>query len=357
MHHMNYARFRTLSLLLAPLASLIFLGQGCLGSPTKLDGGLFITKDSGVNWIQLKTLNLGTRLGSVADLGTVTMTIDPQDPLAVYVGTTENGLLTSLDGGDSWAPSKGLSIGRINALMIDPKDKCTIYAARANQIFKTTNCQRDWNQVFFDPRVDKSFTALAIDWFNPNIIYAGTSEGDLYRSDNKGAAWKVVHRVEAIKINNMVVDPRDSRTLYVATNGAGVLKTSDGGTTWQNIVEPFRDLENARRPSAIIVDPNVKGRVYTISKYGVIKSEDGGNSWKPLTLPTPPGTIAIKALVIHPKNSQTLVYATDTSIVFSTNGGGTWSAKKLPTVRGVAALLFRGGSDPALYLGAAPKAK
>ncbi|MSR85067.1 hypothetical protein EXS71_01330, partial [Candidatus Uhrbacteria bacterium] len=110
------------SLFLAPLLALVLLGQGCLNGPAKLDGGAFMTKDSGINWIQLKTLNLGTRLGSLADLGTVTMTIDPQDPLALYMGTTENGLLYSLDGGDSWAPSKGLSIGRINAILVDPKD-------------------------------------------------------------------------------------------------------------------------------------------------------------------------------------------------------------------------------------------
>lgn len=340
------------------LAALALTGQGCLGGSNGpgLDGGVFRTENNGAEWRQLKTLNLGASIGSIADLGTASVAIDPEDPLAIYVGTNENGLVMTLDGGDSWTPMKGLTLGRINAVAVDPKNKCTLFAARANQIFKTTNCGRDWNQAFFDPRTDKFFTALAIDWFNPQILYAGNNDGDVYRSDSSGATWRAVYRVDGVKINTLAIDTRDSRMVYAATDGAGILKTADGGATWDRISKPFQDFEGARRVTALALDPHAAGIVYAASRYGVLKTEDSGATWKPLPLPTPTGSVMIRAFLVHPKNSKLLTYATDSSIVWSTDGGTTWSPKKLPSSRGVAFMVWDmlpGASR--LYLGAAPK--
>lgn len=331
----------------------VLLGQGCTTSQTTgLDGGVFRTSDQGTTWKQVKTVNLGAKFGSLANVGTVTLAVDPQDPLAIYLGTTENGLMYSLDSGESWMPAKGLTAGKINAIVVDPKDKCTVYAARANAIFKTNNCSRDWNQVFFDPRTDKIFTALAADWFNSRVFYAGSSDGDIFRSDDGGNSWRAINRVEGIRINNIVLDPRDSRIIYVATAGSGILKSVDSGNNWTRIIQPFQDYENARRPSLVVLDPLAAGVVYNVSKYGLLKSEDGGATWKPLTLPTPPGSVNLKSFLIHPKNSKVLVYATDTSIVWSLDGGTTWKPQKLPTSRGTACMIYDTSASPSLFLGA-----
>lgn len=346
---------------LVPFVALFLLGQGCGGStpPAGLDGGVYRTKDAGVTWKQLKVLNLGTKLGSIADVGTVTMAVDPQDSMAVYVGTVQNGLLYSLDGGESWQQAKGLTTGKVNAIAVDPKDKCMVYAAKANAIIKTSNCSRDWNQVYFDSRTDIAFTALAIDWYTSNILYAGTSDGDIFRSDDSGQSWRRLDRVDAIRISAIAIDPRDSRTLYASTEGAGILKSTDGGATpFTRITKPFADYDSARRAHAVIVDPNLAGTLYTISKYGIIQSLDAGATWAPMKLPTPSGAVDIKALAISPKDSKQLVYATDASIVFSVDGGKTWTPKKLPTARGVSSMLFDRAAEPSLFLGVSPpKAK
>ncbi len=342
--------------LLTPLLVLTLVGQGCLGGskPVVVDGGVFRTTDAAVQWTHLKTFNMGAKLASAANVGTVSAAFDPQDPSALYVGTTENGLMHSLDGGDSWMPAKGLSVGRINAVAVDAKNKCVVYAARANQIFKTSNCLRDWNQVFFDPRTDKTFTALALDWFNNNIMFAGTSDGDVFRSDDAGRSWRVSHRVTGVRINNIAIDPRDSRIVYAATDGAGILKTIDSGSTWKQITKELEEFDAARRPTAVVLDPNSANTIYNISKYGILRSNDGGATWLAVKLPTPPGAIDIKALSIHPKNSRSLVYVTDTSIVFTDDGGVTWTPKKLPTARGVSWVLYSTATNNPLYLGAMP---
>ena len=349
--------FRSFGLLVAPLALAALLGAGCGSTSTSgpgVDGGIYRTTDQAVTWKQLTSLNLGTKIGSIADVGTVTYALDPQDPAAFYVGTVMNGVLTSLDGGDSWAIPKGLSTGKINTIAVDAHDKCTIYAAKANQIFKTTTCGRDWSQIFFDPKVDKVVSGLSVDWFNQRIVYAVTNEGDIFRSDDAGGSWRVLTRINA-RINGIVMDPRDSRTVYLSTLGLGVVKTVDGGTTWTPITEPLDKFDNARRPTQIVLDPTVPNVIYNVSHYGLLRSDDGGNAWQALTLPNPANTVDIRAFAIHPRDSKQLVYATDTSIVFSNDGGKTWTPKKLPTVRGVAFLTFDRQNPPSLFLGVSPK--
>ncbi len=349
---------------LIPVAAVCLLGAGCLGSstattPTGPDGGVFRTKTDVfgpgievVEWKQLKLLNLSTKFGSIADVGTASAAFDPQDPLTMYLGTIQNGLMFTSDGGESWQSSKGLSVGRIESIAVSSKDKCVVYASRANQIFKTKNCGRDWDQAFFDGRVDKRFTALAIDPKNDNIIYAGTSDGDLFRSDNGGAAWRATYRVEGIFIMNIVVDPHDSKIVYAASWGSGVLKSTDSGATWISIRKPFQDFDRARFPRAVVLDPNVVNRVYHISRYGMLRSDDAGATWNPVTIASPNNTLDIRAMAIHPKDSKKLVYATDTSIAFSNDGGVTWTSRKLPTTRGASFLRFDTSATPALFVGA-----
>lgn len=344
--------------LAVPLCVLTLLGAGCLGAPTPPagpDGGIYVTRDYATKWDQLKILNLGTKLGSIADVGTVSVAIDPQDPAAMYVGTTENGLMFSLNGGQSWELSRGLSTGRISAIAVDAKDKCTVYAARANQIHKTTTCGREWAEVYAHAKADIKISALITDWFNPRIVYAGTSEGDLLRSDDGAATWRVLRRVEGAQINSLALDPKDSRVLYVATAGAGVLKTVDGGANWiEYNRQQFQDYNNARSPHAVIVDPLVADRAYHISRFGILRTNDGGLTWQALQLPTPPGEVDVKAFAINPKDSKMIVYASKNALVMSADAGVTWSSKKLPTKRDVPWLIFDSAAPQGLFLGTTP---
>jgi photosystem II stability/assembly factor-like uncharacterized protein len=358
-----FAHLSKMSVLLGALA---LFGAGCFGSTAPVpatgpDGGVFRTKTDifgpkveVVEWKQLKLLNAGTKFGSIADVGTVTGAFDPQDPLTMYLGTVQNGLMYTSDGGESWQSAKGISVGRIEAVAVSPKDKCVIFVSRANQIFKTENCGRDWNQSFFDGRTDKRFTALAIDPKNDNAVYAGTSDGDLFRSDNAGATWRATYRVEGIRIMNIAVDPHDSKIIYAASYGSGVLKSTDNGATWTSIRKPFQDFDKARFPRAVVLDPNIVNRIYHISRFGMLRSDDAGATWSPVTIANPNNTLDVRAMAIHPKDSKKLTYATDTNIAFSNDGGVTWTSRKLPTTRGASFILFDPSTQPALFVGAQP---
>jgi photosystem II stability/assembly factor-like uncharacterized protein len=359
---------RTRSFVL-PLMAVMFLGQGCLGTsstgPTGPDGGVWKSTDNGQTWVNKKAFVQGAKVSAgAATIGVVDMAFDPQDKNTVYLATAANGMVFSLDGGDSWQqavasnPEKNvLTTGRVNVVSVDPKNKCTVYAASANKIYKTITCGRDWDQIFFDARTDKSFTELVVDWFNPTILYAGTNDGDIFKSLDAGRSWQTAKRIDGVAINSLVMDPRDSRLLYAGTQGDGIWKTVDAGATWTHIEEQFGDFQDARRTTQVVIDPVEANLIYSVSKYGIIKSNNGGETWTALTLTTPPGTVTINELAIDPKNNKRLIYTGVSTLQFSTDGGATWTPKKLPTTQIGSNLLIDPMDGKILYLGAMPAAK
>lgn len=348
------------SLLLVPFLALSLMGAGCFGgsnTATTPDGGVFRTRDEATKWEQFKVLNLDTQIGSIVSVGTTVAALDPQDPESIYVGTAENGLMYTWNSGASWQLARGLSNGRITSIVVDTKDKCTVYATRANQIQKTTSCGREWSAVWSHPRAETLITSIAIDWYNPKTLYIGTSEGDILRSDDGALAWRPMHRTEGTRINDVKIDPRDSRVIYAATTGAGMLKSVDGGATWIEIRKQFSLFQYATTQKLILVDPNVRDRVYQVSKAGLLVSDDGAITWRQIVLPTPAQTTEISAFTVNPKDSKNLVYTTASAIVMSKDGGVSWASKKLPTVRGVSWLMFSNETPSGLLLGVAPVKK
>lgn len=345
---MNYHRLFLLT------AGVMLLGQGCLGGsaqPAKgPDGGVYKTADRGTAWTQKRVLIEGAKGVSIAETVITALAFDPQDRLTLYAGTEDRGLLVTLDGGDSWQAAKGVPKTRIESVAVDPKDKCTVYVTTANQIYKTANCGRDWSRAWFDPKTDKVFTRVLVDWFNPTIVYVGSSDGDIFKSTDGGQNFLVAKRAEA-SVTWIVMDPRDSRLLYVATRGDGIWKTMDGGQTWLPIKKQLADFDSARRPSQIVVDAQDANLVYAVSKYGILTTKDGGEIWTPMQLTSPPNTVEIRSLAVNPRNNKEIQYVTQNTFVFSSDGGVTWNSKKLPSARIANLLLVDPQEGKTLYLG------
>ncbi len=335
--------------------ALVLMGAGCSSTTSSVpDGGLYKTSNLGGVWTQLTVLNQGAKLGSIGNVATVSATFDPQEASTVYVGTTQNGLLMTLDGGQSWQQARGLTSGQVASVAVDPRDKCTVFVARLNQLLKTDTCGRDWNQIYYDPRTAQQYTSVAVDPANSMTIYAGNIDGDILRSEDGGASWRVLYRADA-RINAITIDRRASNTLYIATNGAGILKSTNRGETWEEIRAQLDNVDGARRPMMVVIDPSNSNTLFHISRNGILRSTDTGATWQALSLPTPSAQTNIRAFALHPRNPSLLVYATDTSVVFTDDLGQTWTPKKLPTSRAASFLMFDESAQSNLYLGTVPR--
>src|SRR3989338_9390474 len=136
------------------------------------DGGVFKSVNGGGSWRQ-QTL-VATVSGQPLNfnkLNVVALALDPQDKNAVYAGTDSDGLFYSYDAGASWTVAKTLGKRYITDIAVSPQNKCLIYAASENKIFRSSDCSRSWQEMYFDNNPQVRVNRLAVDPQDEKIIY------------------------------------------------------------------------------------------------------------------------------------------------------------------------------------------
>ena len=165
-------------------------------------------------------------------------------------------------------------------------------------------------------------SSLAFAANDPNIAYAGTAAGGVFKSIDAGLTWNPVFDDQAVlPIGDVVVDPKNADIVYAGTGeangghnnfpGGGVFKTTNGGTSWDYI-----GLAETTSIARILIDPRDSQRVYVaaIGAYfapdehrGVYRSEDGGQTWKKIFFLSE--SAGVIDLVMNPENSDILYAA------------------------------------------------
>jgi len=225
------------------------------------------------------------------------------------------GLYSSPDGAQTWTANSVIGSARVQSLAVDPKNSSVVYAGTPSGIFKTTNGGSTWTASNTGAPSDLA-TSIAIDPLNSNNVYAAFPEG-LYKSASAGATWT---RIRNQNITAVAVDPTVEGVLYAGPCCDALLKSTDGGTTW-NYVTSF-----SAPISAIAVDPTTNLNVYAVSSLssGVLRSGDGGINFTVSNsgLPDNPDVYAI-AIDLH--NASRLYVGTTAGVYRSTNGGHSWT--------------------------------
>jgi photosystem II stability/assembly factor-like uncharacterized protein len=332
---------------------LLTTGASCGASlkPAPADGGIFRSTDKGMSWAQKVLIPTVTGAPkSFTGANIVTMAVDPEDNKTVYIGTEGSGMLVTYNSGESWLSPERINRGTINAIAVDPKSKCTIYASAENKIYKSTDCSRFWENVYFDSRTDKLITTIALDAYNPAIIYAGISSGDLIKSDNAGLTWNTIKRFDD-RIDKVLIDKFDSKNVYVAIKGRGIFKTTDRGSTWVDLNKDLKQYSGSFEFKNLIQDQTGRDSLFLVSKYGWLKTSDAGNTWQGIALLTPPGSAVIYSSAVNPQNNKEIFYCTATTFYYTADGGITWKTQKLPTTRLASYLLIDPVNPSVIYMG------
>ncbi|MEK7067887.1 MAG: YCF48-related protein [Patescibacteria group bacterium] len=325
------------------------------------DGGVFKSINSGASWRQ-QTL-VATVSGSPLNfnqLNVIFLTLDPQDRNAVYAGTDSDGLFYSYDAGASWTVAKTLGKRYVADIAVSPRNKCLIYAASENRIFKSSDCSRSWQEMYFDNDPKARIYGLAADPRNEKIIYAATSRGEVIASADYGQSWTTLKRfsdADARAANaafKILIDHNNPNNFWVATVGSGVYRTSDRGKTWTSYKA---QLSQINVPAALnITDMALassdSNTLIISTKAGLIRTNDNGAHWQVMTLVPPADKTAINAVAIYPKDKERIYYITNTSLGWTQDGGKTWTSKKLPSSRAGVALNVDSDNPEIIYLGA-----
>jgi PKD repeat protein len=163
---------------------------------------------------------------------------------------------------------------------------------------------------------------------NPSTIYVGAPAGGLWRSTNNGTTWSTTtDRLAVIGISDVAVDPADPNTIYIATGDGdagdtysnGVLKTTDGGLTWNPTGLSF-SVQSTRLVYRLAINPANHLMIVAATGAGIFKSMDGGVSWsKSLSIPT-------REVVFKP-GDPTVMYAVSSGTFYrSVDSGNSFAA-------------------------------
>src|SRR5215211_3565166 len=171
--------------------------------------------------------------------------------------------------------------------------------------------------------------ALVVDPSDPQRFYFGTLDGQIYTSTDGGQNWRLLYNFNRPKLfmDNIIVDPRDSRVLYVATHRhkepGGFFKSTDGGRTWRESQELREEALHSLTQSSKNPDMLVAG-----TNRGVYYSMNSGESWEKYNTAATPGLINVESLVVDPRNTDVIYAGTWYLPYKTTDGGRTWGITK-----------------------------
>ena len=258
-----------------------------------------------------------------------------------------------------------LTSGRISDFAVHPNNRSVYYVAvSSGGVWKTENAGTTYEPVF-DGEGSYSIGCVTIDPNNPNVIWVGTGEnnnqrsvayGDgVYKSEDGGSSWKNMGLKNSEHIGKVIVDPRDSRVVYVAAIGPlwseggdrGVYKTTDGGQTWEAVLTidehtGVNDLVmDPRNPDVLYASAHQRRRhVFTYVSggpgSGIYKTTDGGKVWEKANKGLPSVDMGRIGLAISPADPE-VIYAwveaaQDKSGFYrSANRGASWEKRSSHT--------------------------
>ena len=171
--------------------------------------------------------------------------------------------------------------------------------------------------------------ALVVDPNDPDRFYFGTLDGQIYTSTDGARTWRLLHTfsVPRLFVDHIIVDPRNSNTIYVATHRhkepGGFFKSTDGGRTWRESPELKNEAVHSLAQSELNPDILVAG---TFS--GIFRSSDAGTSWTQLPTYSTPGLVHVESLAIDPRSADTIYAGTWYLPYKTTDGGQTWQTIK-----------------------------
>jgi photosystem II stability/assembly factor-like uncharacterized protein len=240
-------------------------------------------------------------------------------------------------------------------------------------LWKTTNAGTTFAPIF-DDKPSYSIGCISVDPRQSDTIWVGTGEnvagrhvgyGDgVYCSKDGGKTFEHLGLKGSEHISKILIDPRDSRTVFVAAQGPlwspggerGLFKTTDGGATWKNVLSkgPYTGVtdvvQDPSQPDTLYAATHQRHRTVwalldTGSESGIYKSTDGGETWRELTEGLPSGNKGKIALGISAQKNH-VVYA---SIELPNRKGGFYRSENRGESFQKKSDFVSGGTGPHYY--------
>ncbi len=249
---------------------------------------------------------------------------DPTDPGVIYYehqfgGMIRKNMITGQKHGIR--PSAPEKEGRLRFAWMTPffpsaHTPTTLYCG-ANRVFKSTNRGDNWQVISPDLTLGKdppntryqAITALVESPHQSGVLFAGTDNGNVYRTRNDGKSWQAIHDgLPRYAVTNLALSPHDPDKVFVTFSGLGcddfaphVFRSDNAGNSWRSIAAglPLETVHVLRE------DPRDSDTLYLGTDLGVYQSSQGGQNWISLRGNLP--TASVQDLFIHPVQRELVI--------------------------------------------------
>jgi len=208
--------------------------------------------------------------------------------VARLYAATGDGFARLDEAGEAWTVELALSGSGAQCLAVDPADPETVFVGlREDGVRRSVDGGRTWTDCKLPDPAVFSLAVSAAD----GAVYAGTEPSRLFRSDDGGESWSELDALLELPsqpswsfpprpwtshVRWIAPSPHDPGLLLVGIELGGLMRSSDGGQSWQD-----------HRPGAqrdvhsLAWHPHTPGRAYEAGGGGAAFSTDAGESWQP----------------------------------------------------------------------------
>jgi photosystem II stability/assembly factor-like uncharacterized protein len=282
----------------------------------------------------------------------------------VYVGAarassaTRGGIFRKTVGEDRWTQlTQGLpEVTQVQAIVVHPTNPDVVYLGTRSGPYRSSDRGLRWERLDFPEGVE--VWSILVHPANPRILYAGTSPVGVYRSDDGGDSWRRLPNAvqpERVKMKSfvcrvmrLVADPARPEELYAALEVGGVMRSLDGGETWDDCssdllklaelpqlkskIDSDTDIEGMLDGHAVCVSGAKPGTVFLAVRMGLFESGDRGSSWRSMEIGRFSPLTYGRNILVSPANPRHLyaclspaARSKDGSLYRSQDLGETWT--------------------------------
>jgi photosystem II stability/assembly factor-like uncharacterized protein len=234
----------------------------------------------------------------------------------VYVGTaaaspaTRGGIYRQAVGDDRWEPlTTGLPEGtQVQAITLHPTEPDVVYLGTWTGLYRSMDHGRRWSRLPLGEGPTEVWSVF-VHPANPRLLYAGTSPVGVHRSDDGGETWRQLPRAVqpdrvtmsfACRVMRLAADPAHPDEVYAALEVGGVMRSLDGGESWDDCsadlvklaerphlrsrIQSDSETEGMLDGHALCVSAARPGAVMLAVRMGLFRSDDRGASWHDLEI-------------------------------------------------------------------------
>ncbi len=246
--------------------------------------------------------------------------ISPANDNVMYVGSAA-GVYKSFDGGQTWASSnQGLGTSRIEQLQINPNNAQILYARNNKGLFRSSDAGQNWKRLM-DSVTDLDISSFTLDIENPNTLYFGTTDGQVFLSENTGDSFKVINADNKLPsaVNTLLVDRNEFEILYAGTKTNSIFKSFEQGIVWQGY---GGGLDLDQRIDKLFGHPDNMDVIYALTPEGLKASYSTGLIWTNLNAGLE--ELTVNVLLTDPDHVDIIYVGTNKGAYRSLDAGKQW---------------------------------